>query len=141
MNPGPKVVVRLVDEKAPFKALANARKLARYFRNLGARRVKVDGVTDTTSLMGQAVMPDVEGVTVAIFTGPPKERDKSTLEAAAKSCAEELNAALHDLANSCGRDDIAFEARALEHEAKALYNRIMRLQSHRRWLADRGLPR
>lgn len=136
-----KIVVRIVDEAKPFKALADAKKLSRYFRRNGAR-VKVDGVPDQGCLgSGLDTAPNVEGVKVSIFTGPPKERDKSTLEAAAKSCAEELNAALFDLANSCGRDDIAFEARALEHEAKALYNRIMRLQSHRRWLADRGLPR
>lgn len=135
-----RITIRVVDETAPFSALADAKKIALALRKANVGKVKVDGVADTSNVL-LSMMPNLEHAKVSIFTGPPKERPKSTLELRAKSCAEELNSALYDLARSCGRDDLAFEASALEHEAKALYNRILRLQSHRKWLADRGLAR
>lgn len=104
--------------------------------------VSIDGVPN--NVVPGRTIPEWPEVTepVEIITRNDTDRPVQTVEDRARAYVREACAALHDLKNdvSSRRDDLKFEIEALELEAKALACRMERALSHRRWLAERGMP-
>lgn len=103
--------------------------------------VSIDGVPN--NVQPGYIVPEWPLVTepVEIITRNDTDRPTSTPTERARSYVREACGALHDLVRDIhGREDLSHEIEALEFDAKALACRLERALSHRKWLADRGLP-
>lgn len=102
--------------------------------------VSIDGVPNVPKFASPPEWPEVTEP-VQIVTRNDTDRPVDSPTDRARSYVREACASLHDLVRDVkGRDDLRYEIEALELEAKALACRLERALSHRKWLADRGLP-